>query len=43
MDNTMKSQFDTNQTNKVTKHIKTLQTSKEFMGVSETHEKVYSL
>jgi len=29
MDNTMKSQFDINQTNKVTKHITTLQKSKE--------------
>jgi len=43
MDNTMKSQFDKNQMNKVTKHITTLQTSKEFMGASETLEKVRSL
>lgn len=30
---TIKLQFDTNQTNKVTKHITTLQKSKEFMGL----------
>lgn len=43
MDNTMKSQFDTNQMNKVTKHITTLQTSKEFMGVWNTWKSAKSL